>query len=218
MKRALIFYGGYPGHAPQARAAYLADILRQEAYDVTVTDDAGAALGDMDALARYDLIVPCVSIGELDGEAPVLNLMEAVRRGACVWGCHTVCDAFRGQLKYQMLVGAQFVGHPGGHAVPYRVHIVPGAGLNMCDFDVVGEQFYLLTDPQIKVMAYSEFTQENDWFPMTVKMPVAYTKPFGKGRVFCCTLGHDERGFCQPLTDIMRQGLRLLEKGVTGNG
>ncbi len=97
-------------------------------------------------------------------------------------------DAFRGNLGYQWMVGGQFVGHP--HVGDYFVQLAAAkspitAGMKK-RFKYHSEQYYMLVDPAIAVLAETTYDLDGH----KVKMPVVWTKPHGKGRVFYSALGH----------------------------
>ena len=194
MAKALITWGGWDGHEPEKVAAIFAAMLRGEGADVTVTDTV-ACFDDGAALQTYDLIVPVWTMSELSREAAV-NVSEAVARGTGIAGCHGgMCDAFRGNPLWQFITGANWVAHPGGDGVKYRVRIAdPGHELvtGIGDFDVASEQYYLHVDPANHVLATTTFPTV-DWYHSPngpVQMPVAWTRAWGHGRVYYNALGH----------------------------
>lgn len=184
LKQALIFQGGWPGHKPKEVAEILAGWLRNERFEVEVADSLDCLL-DADKLKRMDLIVPNWTMGTIGPDA-LGNLLQAVQNGTGLAGLHGgMGDAFRQETEYQFMVGGQFVAHPGGDGVPYTVHIEQPdhpitAGVH--DFRVVSELYYMHVDPSIDVLAV--------WKKDGVTMPVAWTKKYGNGRVFYCSLGH----------------------------
>lgn len=75
MKKALIFQGGWEGHEPAEVAEILAGILREENFDVKITDTLETL--EKEDLTVYDLIVPNWTQGTITDEQ--LNpLLEAV--------------------------------------------------------------------------------------------------------------------------------------------
>ncbi|MBM3473548.1 MAG: hypothetical protein FJX75_09795 [Armatimonadetes bacterium] len=188
MKQALIVQGGWDGHYPKETAAIMAGALRGQGFEVEVADTLDA-LRDVEKLKALNLIVPQWTMGRIEAEQ--LNpLLEAVRAGVGLGGIHGgMCDAFREQTEYQFACGGQWVAHPGG-LVSYSVHIedVPSPiteGIE--DFEVTSEQYYLHVDPVIEVLATTVF---EGVAPKPVVMPVTWTKTYGEGRVFYCSLGH----------------------------
>lgn len=183
MKSALIFQGGWQGHHPAAMAELLAGLLRPHDFAVTISDTLDV-LKTLD-LQQFDLIVPMWTMGKIENEQ--LNpLLEAVKSGVGLAGNHGgMGDAFRDQPEYQFMVGGQWVAHPGNDGVTYTVHIdgVPSPlteGVH--DFVVTSEHYYMHVDPGNTVLATTRFG--------SVVMPAAWTKHYGKGRVYYLSLGH----------------------------
>lgn len=122
------------------------------------------------------------------------GLCEAIRGGVGLGGIHGgMGDAFRGDLDYEWMVGGHFVGHP--HVGDYTVRITDAAspiteGLPG-SFVYQSEQYYLLVDPGVHVLADTVYEHEG----RRITMPVAWTKTWGKGRVFYNALGHQPDEF-----------------------
>lgn len=210
MKKALIVYGGWPGHDPEGVANVFAGILRQEGFEVVLSDTLEAFLGE---LGGYDLIVPVWTMGELPQGAEK-NVCDAVASGVGLAGCHGgMCDAFRNSTDWQFMTGAQWVAHPGNGDVTYRVHMKRASSSPLIagieDFEVTSEQYYIHVDPAVDVLATTHFpTAEGNHTPNgEVDIPVAFTKRWGKGRVYYNSLGHDRQLFDIPeAREMMRRG------------
>jgi len=190
--KALIFWGGWDGHTPEKTSQILARELKAKGFDVEVaaTQDC---LADLEKLKGFDLIIPQWTMGEMKGEHWA-NLSKAVREfGVGLAGCHGgTGDAFRGNLEYQWMVGGQFVGHP--FVGEYRVQLTCKdpitAGL-AASFPYNSEQYYMIVDPGVRVLATTPYVYEDQ---VTI-MPVIWTKQWGKGRVFYSALGHSFQEF-----------------------
>lgn len=185
--KALVVRGGWDGHSPvEATDAFL-PFLRSSGFDVDVSDTLEAY---DERLPTYDLILQCWSDGELTDEQ-FGHLEAAVRAGTGLAGWHGgLVDAFRRSRGYVRMVGGQFVAHPGDF-VEHRVDVVSThpvvAGLS--GFTVRTEQYWVLTDGLNDVHATTTFQPEDPWHaPLTV--PAVWTRRWGAGRVFACTLGH----------------------------
>jgi hypothetical protein len=213
LKKALIFQGGWQGHEPKEVADILAGLLREENFEVTITDTLDT-LKDADLLRSMDLIVPCWTQGTIEPDA-LRNLMNAVEEGTGLAGLHGgMADSFRMATSYQFMVGGQWVAHPGNDGVRYTVHIVDKnhpLTEGMEDFEVESEQYYMHVDPAIKVHATTRFpVADGPHVPNgTVDMPVVWTKYWGKGKVYYCSLGH--------VAGIVRmpEVLLLMRRGMT---
>lgn len=202
MKQALIVYGGWNGHQPKEVSEILAGLLREEGFEVELSDTLDAFL-DADKLKKLDLILPIWTMGTITKEQ-LKPLLEAVQSGVGIAGCHGgLGDSFRNETEFQYMVGGQWVAHPGNDGVHYRVRIKEPqdplmAGLT--DFDVVSEKYYMHVDPGNRVLAVTDFG--------SVEMPVVWTKTYGKGRVFYCSLGHQANIVAMPeVLTIMRRGM-----------
>ena len=201
MLSALIVSGGWDGHRPFEVAAILQSTLEQAGFRVTSSTE----LDSFKSSADYDLVVPNWTMGRIEA-AQADPLIQAVAAGVGLAGLHGGAgDAFREHTEYQFLVGGQFVAHPGNDGTRYVVHTIKGSPITtgIDDFDVVSEQYYMHIDPAITAVATTTFAQSG-----TV-MPVAWTKTYGEGRVYYCSLGHD------PEVASMPQNLSMFARGAT---
>ena len=209
MKRALVVQGGWQGHEPKPLSEILATALRKRGFEVEVSASLDA-FRDVEALKRLDLIVPVWTMGSIEREQ-LRPLLEAVQSGVGIAGVHGgMGDSFRQETEYQFMVGGQWVAHPGGDGVEYTVHFedVPSPiteGLH--DFTVQSEHYYMHVDPGNRVLATTRFGD--------VVMPVAWTKMYGKGRVFYCSLGHVAQVFEQDpqILELVARGMVWAAEG-----
>ena len=120
-KSALFVVGGWNGHTPFQSADIFAGLLRQEGYDVEISDTLDSYL-DADKLRSLDLIVPTWTMDKITNEQAD-GLLAAVQSGVGVGGWHgTMGDSFRDNTNYQFMVGGQWVAHP-GNIIDYTVNI-----------------------------------------------------------------------------------------------
>ena len=219
MKKALIFWGGWSGHDPENVSLRFQRILERNGFAVDRCEGV-ACLEDKEALLGYDLIVPCVTCGVLPGECEK-NISYAVSRGVGLAGCHGgMCDAFRNSTQWQFITGGQWVSHPGNDGVKYTVNIRRGSSPiieGIEDFEVVSEQYYMHIDPAIEVLATTRFPVANGYHTANkpVDMPVVWTKYWGCGRVFYCSLGHHDDTFdsCPEASVLMERGMLWAADG-----
>ena len=213
MKQALIFKGGWEGHEPALVSARFARLLEKNGFSVTVVDGTDV-LKDGEALLAYDLIVACFTMGELPREC-ALGISDAVSRGVGLAGCHGgMCDAFRASTDWQFMTGGQWVAHPGNDGLEYTVNICRGSSSiteGIRDFTLKSEQYYLHIDPAVEVLATTRFPIADGPHAKNkpVDMPVAWTKYWGEGRVFYCSLGHHDDVF-----DACPEAQLLMERGM----
>lgn len=242
MKRALILCGGWPGHDPEAVAARFDSALREAGCETEIIRST-EPFADREWLMHFDLLVPVWSYtGEnVLPDAWAVNIADAVANGMGVAGCHGgMCDAFRENVLWQFMTGSQWVAHPSlpfihcTPAVPsreedffrdYRVRIADKSfeiTRELSDFDIRSELYYLHLDPAVHVLAETVIERQGESFAPhledgPVTMPIAYTRHWGKGRIFYCALGHSDAEFDRfpEAWMLMRRGL-LWALGSTG--
>jgi hypothetical protein len=213
MRDALVVWGGWKGHEPKECSGVVAEALGKIGFNVEVSDTLDA-FADLEKLKGYNVIVPCWTMGEIEGEL-VKNLSEAVKEGSGLAGWHGgMCDSFRQNTDYQFITGGQFVAHPDG-ITKYRVRVTDHEheitkGLE--DFEIESEQYYLHVDPAVKVLATTSLAPERVMGNSSpgggdIVMPVAWTKMWGRGRVAYSALGHVAKDFSIP------QVLELVTRG-----
>ncbi|WP_059105669.1 ThuA domain-containing protein [Shouchella shacheensis] len=211
MKKALLFQGGWEGHEPEEVAQLLEQMLLREGFEVKVTDHLGVLTED--ELGEYDLIVPNWTQGTVE-EEQLKALMTAVENGTGLAGLHGgMGDSFRMATDYQFMVGGQWVAHPGNDGVRHTVEIKDSnhpLTEGMGNFEVASEQYYMHVDPAVTVHATTRFPVAEG--PHTsngsVDMPVVWTKKWGKGNVYYCSLGHVAEIVRMPeVTKLMQKGM-----------
>lgn len=212
-KHALIFQGGWDGHEPALVAKRFASLLEKHGYRCTISDTQDC-LADLETLKALDLIVPCWTMGEIPQEYS-MNVSKAVASGVGLAGCHGgMCDAFRNDVEWQFMTGGQWVAHPGCDGVNYMVNVRRGSSPiveGIEDFPVCSEQYYLHIDPAVEILATTRFPLVPYYHSSNkpVDMPVAWTKFWGNGRVFYCSLGHHDDVF-----DKSPEAQLLMERGM----
>ena len=211
MAKALVTWGGWEGHEPEKVGPLFADWLREAEMEVTLTDSL-SCFDDGEALKGYDLIVPVWTMSKI-GKEQALNVCAAVAAGTGIAGCHGgMCDAFRENVDWQFMTGAQWVAHPGNDGVEYGVRIVSDDPLvaGVGDFTVKTEQYYLHVDPAVRVHAVCDFPVVEGPHSVNgpVAMPVVFSKGYGAGRVYYNALGHQRNVIDHgPSAELMRRGL-----------
>lgn len=221
MKKALVFWGGWTGHEPDKVSLKLENILEKNGFSVCRFEGL-ECLADKEKLITYDLIVPCFTMGEIKDDY-VENVSFAVSRGVGMAGCHGgMCDAFRNCTTWQFITGGQWVSHPGNDGITYTVNVHHSANPiveGIDDFEVTSEQYYLHIDPAVEVLASTRFPLANGYHAANkpVDMPVAWTKYWGLGRIFYCSLGHNSDVFYNSpsATLMMERGMLWAANGKT---
>lgn len=194
MKRVLLFWGGWDGHQPEKIAQLLANELSLHGLEPHLEASLDC-LEDEEALKKYALISPCCTMGQIS-ETQSKNLLAAVRSGVGLGGVHGgMGDAFRGNLDYEWMTGGHFVSHPyvGDYTVRIKDFANPITQGLPGTFAFRSEQYYMMVDPAIQVLADTEYLYEG----RSCTMPVAWIKQWGAGRVFYSALGHAPEEFTQ---------------------
>jgi len=192
MKKALFIAGGWDGHQPERFAEILAQALVPSGFECEVATEL-SVLDDAARLATFDLISPCWTMGTLT-EDQGRNLQAAIRSGVGLGGIHGgMGDAFRGNHDYEWMVGGHFVGHPhvGSYTVRLRDCASPITEGIPREFIYQSEQYYMLIDPAVQVLADAEYLYDGN----SCNMPVAWVRQWGAGRVFYSALGHAPEEF-----------------------
>lgn len=210
--RALLIHGGWEGHEPDACARRFGAWLETRGFDTTLSPTLDALL-DKKLMRGLDLVIPLWTMGAITREQREA-LCDAVRNGSGLAGWHGgMCDAFRNDTEYQFMTGGQWVAHPGG-VIRYTVD-----GLDPDDpvtrglkpFRMHSEQYYMHTDPGNRVLAWTTFNGRHagvTWIKGT-RMPVAWKRMWGKGRVFYTSLGHVNKDFDVPEAfEIAKRGIQ----------
>ena len=213
-KRALFVTGGWDGHTPSESADVFTAELEAAGYSVTRRESLDA-FADTDLLAEQDLIVPVWTFGEL-GKEQWKGLDAAVHAGAGLAGFHGgIIDAFRTHTEYQWMTGGQWVAHPGNNIPSYRVDIADPeheitAGIQPFTLTDT-EQYYVHVDPANHVLCTTTFTGEHGdatRYPAGTVMPYAWTRHWGRGRVFVACWGHTYKDFDVPeAREIVKRGM-----------
>lgn len=204
----LVVRGGWPGHQPVEQTNLLVPYLEGLGHSVQVSDDP-SIYADASVMASVDLIVQYVSMGTLSDEA-LAGLRSAVAAGAGFAGWHGgIVDSFRGRPDYLQLTGGEFVEHP-GNITEFEVDIVADhpivAGIDR--FTATSEQYWVVSDSLNTVLATTTIPVRagREW-PVPVTVPVVWTRPWGAGRVFVCTIGHTPDDLVGPVRTIIERGL-----------
>lgn len=177
---------------------------RSGAFAVTATEDV-SALAPRE-IRRYGAVV-FFTTGELptkDGEGKAL--LDFVRSGRGFVGIHSATDTFYLWPAYRDLIGGYFNNHPWHQSV--RVTVADPANplvaflgrsfdiadeiYQISDFDDRDSHVLLRLDPASVDLANPEVHRRfYGW-------PLAWTRRYGRGRVFYVALGHDEAVWRDP--------------------
>jgi type 1 glutamine amidotransferase len=191
-RKILFTYGGWPGHEPGKYKDYMVPWLKEEGAEVLVYDKTDP-YADKTIMDSIDLVIQSITMSQLTKEQEKGLLDAIAKNGTGMAGCHGgMCDSFRCDPDYHYMTGGQWVAHPGG-MIDYSVKITDHKDevtKGLKDFAMHSEQYYMLVDPNVKVLATTKFNgAANSWINGSV-MPVTWKKMHGKGRIFYTSVGH----------------------------
>ncbi len=218
-KRVLMVWGGWPGHQPKETVEIFASWLKEQGFEVEVADSV-AVYKDPAKMKGLALIVQAVTMSQI-GREEEKGLLDAVRGGTGLAGWHGgLSDSFRSNTEYEFMVGGSWAAHP-GNIIEYGIRITDHNDpitKGLSDFRMKSEQYYMLVDPNVQVLATTTFSGvAAPWITGAV-MPVAWKKLYGSGRVFHTSLGHVASDFDVPeARTIVQRGL-LWAARVPGAG
>lgn len=228
-RTALVVRGGWDGHCPVEATDLFLPFLRGNGFELRI-EDSPALYADSDYMSGVDLVLQCTTMSTIEGPE-LAGLSRAVAAGTGLAGWHGgIVDSYRNSSDYLHLVGGQFACHPGkdptlitgdgteNNFVPYTVNIVPTAAdhpivAGLTDFDLVTEQYWVLTDDYIDVLATTtQKARPWDTWNRDVTSPVVWTRQWGSGRIFVATPGHSP-GILQD-----RNVRTIIERGLLWAG
>lgn len=184
----------------------------------SVTHSEDPAVFEADSLKKYDAVFMLNTTGDAfgTGDAAVeerlkTNFMEFVKSGKGIVGIHSATDTYKEWKEYGDMMGGAFVSHPWGSGDTVTVknldskHPVnaafKGEGLTLKD------EIYKFTkdtaSPTDRRMLLSldpnGTDMKKDKSDTRSVYPIAWVDTYGKGRVFYCSLGHNDEVYMNPV-------------------
>jgi type 1 glutamine amidotransferase len=180
------------------------DVLKQlghssHAFEVITTEDV--SVFTTENLRHYAAVMFFTS-GELPmSVAQRAALFAFVRSGRGFLGVHSATGTFYNWPEYEKLIGGYYDEHPWHQKVtiditdpgdPLVAFLAPSFAIDdeiyqIRDFDVEASRVLLRLDPaSVDLNLPNVHRQNYGW-------PLAWTRSFGRGRVFYTALGHEER-------------------------
>jgi hypothetical protein len=218
-KKVLIVWGGWAGHEPKQCVDIFAPWLQEQGFEVEISTTLDSYL-DTAKMKSLALVIQAVTMGQIT-PAQEQGLETAVKNGVGMAGWHGgIADSFRSNTEYEFMVGGSWAAHPGG-VIDYDVQVVNRVDpitKGLTDFAMHSEQYYMLVDPNVEVLAVTKFSGRSaPWIEGAV-VPVVWKKMYGNGRIFNTTLGHVAADFKVPQAlEIVKRGL-LWAARVPGSG
>jgi type 1 glutamine amidotransferase len=218
--RRVLLFGGGEVHDFRACCPVLQQYLAAVPEFVIddVREDYDAFLAER--LAPYDLLVLYQTGGTLSVEQK-RGLVEWVASGKGFVGVHAATCCFMDSPEYLAMVGGAFRAHPFERdyivSLTTEPHPVidglPGYTVEhwerwpVYEYLVHDEQYLIDYDTRVHVLATTLFRG--------ARWPVAWVKPWGKGKVFYLALGHNEEACRNPFfQDIFTRGARWAADGA----
>ena len=173
-------------------------------FDVTLDDDSLAHFAP-DKLKQFDVVMFCLTTGELPlTDEQKQALVDFVSSGKGFVGVHSATDTFYKWPEFGALIGGYFDGHPWNANDTVTIK-VERPDHPVCKpwghepFELT-EEIYQLKEPYDRAkqdVLMSLDTSRTNMQKKGIKrtdgdFAVAWLKPYGKGRVFYTSLGHNE--------------------------
>ncbi|WP_390613068.1 ThuA domain-containing protein [Clavibacter phaseoli] len=180
--------------------------LEENGFEVRV-EEGSAVYADADVMAATDLIMQANTMTTIEPEE-MAGLYAAVVAGTGMAGWHGgIADSYRNTADYLHMIGGQFAHHAGkdpaertgeqsDNYIPYTVEMTELGRTHeitqgIADFDLVTEQYWVLSDEYNDVLATTTQTVR-PWDPWhrPVTAPAIWTRQWGEGRIFVSAPGH----------------------------
>jgi len=187
------------------------------AFDATVTEDVGAFAKEN--LEHYDAVMFYTT-----GELPMTNeeksaFVDFIRSGHGFVGVHSATDTFYTWATYGDIIGGWFNNHPWHQLVTIDV-VDPKSKLVsfLGDSFQINDEIYQISDFKaetsrvlLQLDPKSVDTQKEGARVRYYGWPVAWTRMFGKGRVYYNSLGHEEAVWNDPrYQEMLLNGIRWV--------
>jgi type 1 glutamine amidotransferase len=205
-----------PAHNWRACAEATRDILANSGkFDVTVVEKI-SALDSAADLQKYDIIYLAMYNAKTPppGDAAKENLVNFVAAGKGFVVSHLASASFKDWPEFRKLCGRYWVMSQSGHGPRsvFKVRVVDKdhpITQGVQDFEQDDELYAKLQgDTPVHVLMEAD----SDWSKKTE--PLAFTLPYGKGRVFHHTFGHDAKALHSPMVEkVIIQGCAWAAKG-----
>lgn len=163
--------------------------LTKAGFCVELTEDRDILLADR--IKEYDVVVDYTT-GEKLNQDQVGGLLGFVAGGGGFVGIHCAADSFKENHEYISMLGGRFITHPPHQELSITVvdHEHP-ITKGISDFKIQDELYMLEYDPApLHILMECHFQDK--------VMPVAWVRPYGKGRVYYLSLGHGPEAHNNP--------------------
>ncbi len=195
MKVLLLVGGAWYHDQPAHREALWACL--EPHFDVTMSHYPDRVLTAAH-LAGYDVIADYTSWWE-PTPAQCRALTTAVAQGQGFACLHPATASYMNSAEFHDMVGGSFVSHDPHKR--FKVTLVPGDHYQTGETTIGAHPISQgIADFEIQDELYVVDGDMTSWYVLARAQghPVVWTKPYGAGRVFSITLGHDARALAHP--------------------
>lgn len=183
---------------------------RTGAFETVESDDP--AVFAPESLKQFDAVCMNNTTGELfDDPALRQSLADFVKGGKGLVGIHAATDCFYKWRVYGEMLGGYFESHPWNEAVTVKIddpahaltQMFGGEGFAVADeiyqFGPGNAGWEAYSRERLRVLLSLDMAKTADKGKRADKdYAVAWVKPYGRGRVFYCSLGHRNEIFWNP--------------------
>jgi uncharacterized protein len=200
---------------------YSTEVIKQigeksGAFDITVTEDV--SMFTAEGLKHYNAVM-FYTTGELPlTDEQKRDFINYIKSGHGFVGVHSATDTFYMWKDYHDLLGGYFNGHPWHQQLKIDVTdpSSPLVSFLAPSFTVENDELYQIDDfdPEtshvlLRLDPNSVDIKKLGSRPKWYGWPVAWTRHDGKGRVFYCSLGHEQSTWDDPkFQELMLNGIK----------
>jgi type 1 glutamine amidotransferase/HEAT repeat protein len=180
------------------------------AYTADISDDPEVFTAER--LAQYDAILFDNTTGSLFQEEEKKEaLLNFIKSGKGIVGVHASTDSFTDWPEYGVMIGGYFNGHPWNATELVGVQLEdPGHALSKCfkgSGFLIKDEIYQIKDPYNRNQQHvllgldherTDFNKPGQLKRADNDYAISWVKKYGEGRVFYCSLGHNEHVFWNP--------------------
>ena len=209
-RKLLVFYlteGFTHGSIPVANECYRQLGEKTGAFTVTFSQDYSVFTPE--SLAQYDAILFNNTTGLKMNANPahLAALLDFVNKGKGLVGVHAASDNFNCCKDASDMLGGAFDGHPWGAGGTWRMKLDDpdhplNRGFKGQGFDLKDEIYQIkghYSHATERELVSLDMKDDRNWKVNTngihradLDFPISWIKPYGKGRVFYCSMGHNE--------------------------
>ena len=194
--KVLLLVGGAWYHDQPAHRASLRACLEPH-FDVTMSHYPDGVLTKVN-LAQYDVVADYTSWWE-PTSAQCLALTTAVAQGQGFACLHPATASYMNSAEFHDMVGGSFVFHDPNKL--FEVTLTPKEHYQTGEAAIGAHPISEgIADFEVQDELYVVDGDMTSWYVLARAQghPVVWTKPYGAGRVFNISLGHDERALTHP--------------------